>query len=98
MNYREQMKRIAEQVINQCDVIGGLERSRQDWEKPETERVKIGGMYYQVVRKDGSVMPGLEGVQAEMLKVIDNQLFIARSKLEGLRYQLVELGKKGGAA
>lgn len=98
MNYREEMRRIADQIIGQCDAIGGLENNRKNWVNPETERVKIGSTYYYVVRKDGSVMPGLEGIQAEMLKVIDDQLSKARSKLEGLRFQLVKLGKKGGAA
>lgn len=98
MSYHSELKAVAEKISAQCDCIFSLEKGRQKWVSPENERVSFGQVFCYVVRKDGTVTPGLETVQAEMLKVFDNQLFKAKSKLEGLRFELVQLGKKGGAA
>ncbi|MBU3577547.1 DUF4461 domain-containing protein [Polynucleobacter sp. UK-Kesae-W10] len=95
MTYQEQMKNIAEQIISQCSALYRLEENRNDWVKPEGHSLMIGSNHYYAVRKDGSVTPGLEAVQAEMLKLIDNQIFKANSKLEGLRFQMIQLGKTG---
>lgn len=74
--------------------IATLEKGRQEWMKPRYKTFYIGDTQYYVVREDGTVTPGLEGVQREAIKAHDNALILAKSRLEGLRYELAQLGKE----
>jgi hypothetical protein len=97
MSYFEKMADLADAIKRQVDLIRDLERERGEWLKPAEKRVKIGSTSYCVVSKDGTVDPRLVGWQREAIKAHDEAIFLAKGRLEGLRYRLIELGKKGGA-
>lgn len=98
MSYTKQIVEIAQQIEREARALGSLEEDRAEWTKPDGRRYSIGEWRYPVVRKDGTVTPGLEGVQREALAVLDGMISAQRSKIEGLRFKLVQLAKNGGAA
>ena len=101
MSYAKQIIDIAKAIREEADVLASLEKSRSKWLLPECEIFDFGSKRYYVVRKDGTVTPGLEGIQREALKLHDDQIFKSRSRLEGLRFKLANLGKlthEGGTA
>lgn len=92
--YIKKMAEAAKKIIEITDEIGHLQGEREAWAKPECRTFDFGGKRYYLVRKDGTVTPGLEAFQAEALKAIDRQIESAHSRLEGSRYALVQLGKE----
>lgn len=101
MSYAKQIIDIASAIGEEAGVLASLEKERSEWIRPERNCVAVGRTRYYVVRKDGTVTPGLEGIQREALKLHDEQIFKSRSRLEGLRFKLANLGKltqEGGAA
>lgn len=98
MSYAKKIADVASLIKAQADVLDRLESEKTKWTKPRTKTFHIGGVERWVVREDGTVTPGLEGVQQAAIKVHDEAIFEAKSRLEGLRYQLVKLGREGGAA
>ena len=101
MSYAKQIIDIASAIGEEAGVLASLEKERSEWVRPERNCFSVGRTRYYVVRKDGTVTPGLEGIQREALKLHDDQIFKSRSRLEGLRFKLANLGKlthEGGAA
>lgn len=97
MSYTKQIIEITDQIAQEAHSLNSLEEDRAEWVGPEGRRLRAGPWNYHVVRKDGTVTPGLEGVQRETLKLLDGLIFVQKSKIEGLRFKLVQLGKNGGA-
>ena len=93
-SYIKKMAEAAKKIIEITDEITHLENDRGAWTRPEYRTFDFGGRRYYLVRKDGTVTPGLEAFQAEALKAIDRQIANAHSRLEGARYALVQLGKE----
>lgn len=98
MSYEEQVVELASQIGDEASKLKSLEKARNRWTQPKGETFYIGGTNYWVVREDGTVTPGLEAIQREAIKLHDDQIFAAKSRIEGLRWKLVQLGKTGGAA
>lgn len=98
MSYAKQVVELAEQIREEGRKLESLESGRNRWMKPEAETFYIGSTSYWVVRKDGTVTPGLEAIQREAVKLHDAQIIAAKSRIEGLRFKLVQLAKNGGAA
>jgi len=98
MNYIKQVAELANYIQETASVITSLETERDNWLKPAFKTFSVGGTQYHVIRKDGTVTPGLEGVQSEAIKLHDHMIFKNKSKLEGLRFKLAQLGKTGGSA
>ena len=101
MSYAKQIIDIASAIGEEAGVLASLEKERSEWVRPERNYFSVGRTRYYVVRKDGTVTPGLEGIQREALKLHDDQIFKSRSRLEGLRFKLANLGKlthEGGTA
>lgn len=96
--YAERVADLAKQIQKQADRITSLERTKSLWLLPESKSLDIGGVTYKVVDSSGIVNPALAGMQREAIAVHDRQILKAKSKLEGLRWQLIQLGKEGGAA
>lgn len=86
----EAIERLASSVKVQVSAIKSLEKERARWVEPEAQWIAIGERRYWVVRKDGTVTAGLEGLQREAIKAHDLALFSARSELEGLLWKLNE--------
>ena len=98
MSYAEQILEITDQIKAEAEKLRALENGRQGWTKPKGETFYIGKQNYWVVRENGTVMPGLEAIQREAIKLYDDKIFEANSRIEGLRFKLVKLAKEGGAA
>lgn len=97
MSYAKKIADVASLITAQADVLDRLESEKANWINPTRKTFHVGGVQRWVVREDGTVTPGLEGVQQAAIKVHDEAIFDAKSRLEGLRYQLVKLGREGGA-
>lgn len=95
--YAERVSDLAKLIQNQADTLRSLESERAKWSKPEGKTFTIGSVSYYVVQTDGSVTPELASVQREALAVHDRLILATHSKLEGLRWQLLQLGKEGSA-
>ena len=93
MSYAKQIIDIARAIGEEAGVLASLEKERSEWVMPERNTFSVGRTRYYVVRKNGTVTPGLEGIQREALKLHDDQIFKSRSRLEGLRFKLANLGK-----
>ena len=89
---------LAADIKKQADKISALEKSKAEWLKPENRTFALGSMNYYVVNKDGAAAPSLAALQREAIKAHDEAIFLAKGKLEGLRYQMAKLGREGGAA
>lgn len=101
MSYAKKISDIASAIGEEAGVLASLEKERSEWVRPERNWVSVGAKRHYVVQKDGTVTPGFEGIQREALKLHDDQIFKSRSRLEGLRFKLANLGKlthEGGAA
>lgn len=97
MSYIEKVADLAAQIKNQADEILALKKERESWVRPKSKAIHLGRIQHWVVRDDGTVTPGFEGIQREAIKMHDAAIFDATSRLEGLRYQLAKLGKVGEA-
>ena len=84
------IERLASSIKVQVSTIKALEEERSKWVDPESHWIAIGENRYWVVRKDGTVTTGLEGLQREAIKAHDIALFSAKSVLEGLLWKLNE--------
>lgn len=98
MTYAERIVTIAKEIQAEADRLVSLEKTRSEWVTPEREWLTIGPSRYYIVGKNGKVTSGLEGVQREMLKIHDAQIAQSKSRIEGLRFKLVQAAKQGGAA
>lgn len=92
LTYADQVAALAKRIQTEADAIRNLEKARHDWTRPEGISVYLGQHMY-VVRKDG-LNPSLAGMQREALAYIDARLHAKHSELEGLRFQLVQLGRQ----
>lgn len=95
--YAAKVVEITGLILEKAKAIRVMEQARYDWTRPEGVSIHIGQHHY-AIRKDGTVNPTLEGVQREVLAVIDSRLQKLNSELEGLRFKLVTLGREGGAS
>jgi hypothetical protein len=98
MTYYQNISSIAEKIQSAAKEIISLEKGRERWKRPETEYISLGGSNTYVTSKDGTTPPHLEGIKRETLKAFDQAIFAKQGELEGLRFKLVNLAKKGGAA
>ncbi len=98
MSYIKKVAELAGSIKHHADLIESLEKSKDAWVQPERKMLNMGNIDHYVVRKDKTVNPVWAGVQREAIKAHDEAIFLAKGKLEGLRYQLAKLGKEGGAA
>lgn len=98
MSYAADIEKIAEQIGQEARTLRHLEKDRASWVKPKGKSFQLGEYNYPVVRESGTITPGLEGIQREALKLLDGMILSQKSKIEGLRFKLVQLGKTGGAA
>ncbi len=98
MSYIKKVNELAGAIKHQADLIESLEKSRGEWLTPERKTLSMAGNSSYIVRKDKTVNPVWAGVQREAIKAHDEAIFLAKGKLEGLRYQIAKLGKEGGAA
>jgi len=96
MSYSTQIAGVAEEIISVAKHLEGLEKSLADWKRPKGITFFVSPSHHYVVREDGTVTPGLEGVQREAIALHESQIFKAKSRLEGLRWKLVQLGKARG--
>lgn len=97
MSYFTKVASIAALIEVKAKEIASLEKSRNDWVKPECTTFLLGHHMY-VTRKDGTTPEALKGVKREALKAFDDLIFAKKSELEGLRFRLVNVAKEGGAA
>lgn len=98
MTYAERIATIAKEIAAEADRLAKLEKSRSEWVTPLREWVTIGDSRHYIVGKDGKVAAGLEGMQREALKIHDSQIALSKSRIEGLRFKLVQVAKQGDAA
>lgn len=92
----------AETIIELTDAIGGLARklerlhdARDLWVNPKRSgSFSVGGVSRKVVQPDGTITPGLEGVQREAVRLYDAEILSVKSQIEGLRYKLVLVAKE----
>ena len=98
MSYAKQVVELADQIREEARKLESLEKGRNRWTTPKAETFHVGSTNYWVVRENGTVTPGLEAIQREAVKLHDDQIFAAKSRIEGLRFKLVQLAKNGGAA
>lgn len=96
-SYYKNVASIAESIQSVADEISNLEKSRNDWIRPEGTTFYVLHHTY-VTRKDGTTPAHLEGIKREALKAYDEVILRKKSELEGLRFKLVKLAKQGGAA
>lgn len=92
--YAQRVLEVTKEIEVAAEMIRSLEKTRDDWTRPEGITIQI-GYPFPVVRKDGTVQPLLAGVQREALRTIDDRLHHYRGQLEGLRFRLVNLGREG---
>lgn len=90
--YADQVVGITEAIQAKAKTIKEFEKSRADWVRPEGCSIYLGRHTY-IVRKDG-VYPPLAAVHREILSFFDMRLHGLHSELEGLRFQLIQLGRK----
>lgn len=93
MSYAKQIIDIAKAISEEAAVLASLEKERSEWIMPGRNWISVGAKRYNVVGNDGTVTPGFEGIQREALKLHDDHIFKSRSRLEGLRFKLANLGK-----
>lgn len=98
MSYANQIEELAWQIGSEARALRELQKERASWLTPGGKAFYVGNDSHYVVRKDGSVCPGLEGVQREAVKLHDERIIAANSRIEGLRFKLVNLAKTGGNA
>ncbi len=96
MSYIKKVNELAGAIKHQAEWIECLEKSKAEWLAPERKTLSLGGAGSYVVRKDKTVDPIWAGVQRETIKAHDEAIFLAKGKLEGLRYRLAQLGKDRG--
>ena len=97
MSYYEQMADLAKQISSGVNAIQELEKAREKWSTPGHVTFWT-GRHTDVTRKDGSTHPRLINFRREAIAALDGMLIDKKSEVEGLRYRMAELGKKGGAA
>lgn len=98
MSYAQKVSELAEVIQSKAGAIKKLEEARKNWTDPKSTMTFWLGDHVRVFMADGTVHPALKGVQRAALECIDEQLFKRNSELEGLRFKLVQLGRKGGVA
>ena len=98
MTYAEQVVKLASEIAVEAERLAKLEKSRSEWVTPLREWVTIGDSRHYVVGKDGKVAAGLEGMQREALKIHDSQIALSKSRIEGIRFRLVQVAKQDAAA
>ena len=70
--------------------LNALENQRDEWTKPRKKAFYIGSIQHWLVRDDGTVPEVFQGIQREVLKMVDERIRLTRGKLEGLRFRLVQ--------
>lgn len=98
MSYTKQIVEITDQIAREACALESLEEDRAEWVKPDGRKFSAGAWRFPVVRQDGTVTPGLDGIHREAVKLLDGLIASQRSKIEGLRFKLVQLAKNGSAA
>lgn len=97
MSYTAKIVALAKSILEEAEKAEALEKDLANWKRPKGQTHRVGGTSFYVVREDGSVTPGLEGMQREAVGLLERQILKAHGRIEGLRFQLVKLGKTGGA-
>lgn len=97
MSYTAKIVALATVILEEAQRAVALEKDLADWKFPKGRTHHVGGATHYVVREDGSVTPGFEGIQREAVALLERQIIKAHGRIEGLRFQLVKLGKTGGA-
>lgn len=92
--YAERVAEVAAKIKAKAEYIANLEKTRAEWLQPDYKTFQFGGHTYKVVLPDGKVNPAFAGIQREALALHDRQLLRANSELEGMRWQLLQLGKE----
>lgn len=95
--YAANLKSLAKEVLDSVARVNNLQQSHKEWTTPESVRVNV-GRYIYLVRKDGTVVPGLERAHNEVVNYIENEIELEMGRLEGLRFKIAQLGRQGGAA
>jgi len=89
--YTARVKTLAERIVENAKAINEMEDVRLRWTSEKGISIWV-GQHLSVVRADG-VNPALAGVQREALAYIDNRIHMLSSELEGLRFQLIQIGR-----
>jgi hypothetical protein len=90
-SYAARVRKLAERIVEKAKAINEMEDARLKWTSEKGISIWV-GQQLSVVRADG-VNPALAGVQREALAYIDNRIHLLSSELEGLRFQLIQLGR-----
>lgn len=94
MSYYGKIAAIAEKIQDSAEKLSQLKKHRSDWIKPEGTTFWV-GVHQQVTRNDGTTPAHLQGIKREAIKAFDDLILAEESKLEGLRWKLIQLGKEG---
>ena len=97
MSYYKQVSELAKEIQDKAESIAGAEKHRHDWVRPKGATFWL-GYHMNVTREDGTTPAQLQGIKREVLKAFDDIILTRKSELEGLRFKLVNLAKKGSAA
>lgn len=98
MSYVLEIAKLAEQILVEAKSAAQLETELAELKQPQKRTFYVGATNHYFVRHDGTITPGLEGVHREAVALIERQILKANSRIEGLRFKLAKLGKKGGEA
>ena len=95
MTYTETIIKLTDAIDSLARTLKNLEKERDSWVNPErSTSFRMLGKARKVVRADGTITPGLEGVQRETVRLYDAEILSVKSQIEGLRYKLVLVAKE----
>ena len=95
MTYTETIIKLTDAIDSLARTLKGLEEERDTWVNPaRSASFRMLGTARRVVRADGTITPGLEGVQREAVRLYDAEILSVKSQIEGLRYKLVLAAKE----
>ena len=95
MTYTETIIKLTDAIDSLARTLKGLEEERDTWVNPlRSASFRMLGTARRVVRENGTITPGLEGVQREAVKLYDAEILSVESQIEGLRHKLVLVAKE----
>ena len=93
-HYTEKIIDISQEMSYLARRLKQLHDGRDLWVNPKRSgSFSVGGVNRKVVQPDGTITPGLEGVQREAVKLHDAEILSVESQIEGLRYKLTTVAK-----
>lgn len=96
-HFTKAMKEIAKSILHVAQEVELLQAELHDLKTPHKRAIHLGGQAHYLVRQDYSITPGFERIHAEQVRLTKEAIAKSMSRLEGLRFKLVQLIKAGAA-